>query len=927
MLKTPKVSAVRIAVLAALGSMSVVTHAQTTQLERIEVTGSSIRRIAAEGSIPVQTLTSADIAKTGATSVSELIQKLPAMQGFSVTTTAVGTNSGGFTSASIHDIGEEYTLTLLNGRRVAPTGSGSAVNLNSIPMSAIERVEIVTDGASALYGSDAIAGVVNFILKRNLQGGNVEARYDMPSGGGQSWNASAVWGIGNLDTDRFNIMLSYRHDEQKRLLATDRDFAKSAFVRFENGGKEYFYNRGAPHAVPANASIALKDTKGGTYDGQYTAFNPEYEKTGKCAPKHELYIQANTLANGKDAQCYFDFASTLEIFPESKRDSFFTNVNFMLTPKARLFADYAYSKYDLTAVIAPNAVNIPIATNSAQFATFIQPYLGTIPVANVSSVTATYRMMDFGGRTSRTLTESNHFVAGAEVDIGEWSASGGFTYSKNEVDEQYINGYSKRTETNALLSSGALNPFALAGGQSAETMGKIRDSIFNGSVRSESTELTGADLRASGPVFKVAGGDAMLGVGVDVRNYHYKQVPTDAGKVSTFLFNFAAIPAFDLERKTAGAFSELIVPITKALEVSGAFRYDTISATTNKASGATVGEDLSATTYKLSAKYQPMRQLMFRGSYGTGFKAPSMLAIARPQTPSGVTSNPYTCPFPGTEFCKPGRAQYQRLSEGNALLQPEKSTQFSFGLRFEPNAAFSAGMDYWNIEMKDQVTSVSEALGFGDPKTYADLFTTFTDPGDGKKYYAYKLASINIGQSKTSGVDWDFTTRFNTDFGRWTNSIAGTYLIESSYTRPGTRDKFETSLDKFGINNAVSFRNIFRVTSSMQTGAFQNTLSMNYRSGYTDMPRSDVIDVAASAAAKRPILANVTLQVPAYYTFDWQTQYDWNKALNIKFGVKNLWDKAPPLSLRTGGSHHVGYDPRYTDSLGRTFYLSAGYKF
>lgn len=920
-----KRKAVSTAVLIALGAAAALPSFAQETLERVTITGSSIKRIAAEGAVPIQVLTSADIARSGATTVTDLIQKLPAMQGFSVTTTAVGTNSGGRTTASIHDLGEEYTLTLLNGRRVAPSGSGSAVNLNAIPMSAIERVEVVTDGASALYGSDAIAGVVNFILKRNYQGGDLDFRMDRPSGGGESWNASGTWGFGDLEKDRFNVLLSYRHDEQRQLLATDRDFAKSAFINFENNGKQYFYNRGAPHAIPGNVSVALT---GGIYANQYTAFNPEYEKTGKCAPAHELFVQANPFAQGKDAQCYFDFASTLEIFPESSRDSFFGTANFMLTPNTRLFADLSLSRHDLTAKIAANAVNIPIAKGSAQYNTYVRPYLGSIPDANVSSVTATYRMLDFGGRTSQTVTDSTHFVVGGESEIAGWNVSGGLTYSKNDINEKYVDGYSLRTPTNALLASGELNPFALAGQQTPQTLEKIRAAIFNGSVRTEQTELTGADVRASGSVFKLPGGDAMLGVGGDVRNYHFSQIPTEAARTSTVLFNFAAIPQFNLERKTAGAFAELLMPVSKQLELTAAMRYDTIDGVTNKDTGATVSEDMSASTYKISARYQPSRELMFRTSYGTGFKAPSMLDVARPRTPSGVTSNPYTCPFPATEFCKPGRAQYQRLSEGNALLKPERSKQFLLGMRFEPTNAVSVGMDYWNVEMRDQVSSVSEALAFGNPATYKDLFTTFTDPGDGKNYYAFKLASVNIGRAKNSGIDWDITGRVDTGLGRLTTTVSGTYLIESSYTRPGTSDVWESSLGKFGVNNAVSFRNILRASASLQSGKFTNTLSFNYRSGYSDMERTDVIDVAASAAAKRPVLAPaMRLQVPEYYTFDWLTQYKHNKALDFQFGIKNLFDQAPPLSLRTGGSHHVGYDPRYTDSFLRTFYGRVAYKF
>jgi iron complex outermembrane receptor protein len=178
--KTHKATAIRVAVIAAIGAITMSAQAQNAQLERIEVTGSSIKRISSEGALPVQIISAKDIARSGATTISDVIRNLPAMQGFQIADVAVGSNSGGIVTANIHDIGSSYTLVLLNGRRIAPTGDGSTVNLNSIPMSAIDRIEVLTDGASALYGSDAIAGVVNFVLKKNHQGGNVVASGMVP---------------------------------------------------------------------------------------------------------------------------------------------------------------------------------------------------------------------------------------------------------------------------------------------------------------------------------------------------------------------------------------------------------------------------------------------------------------------------------------------------------------------------------------------------------------------------------------------------------------------------------------------------------------------------------------------------------------------------------------------------------------------------
>jgi len=173
---------VRLMFMAGLGVAALPVMAEEN-IQRVEITGSAVKRVAVEGALPVQTLSKAQIEQTGATTVADLVATLPSMQGFVTSSASINGGGGGVQTASVHAIGTGYTLVLLNGRRIAPYSSGSAVNLASIPLSAVERVEILTDGASALYGSDAIAGVVNFILKKNQTDANIELTYNRPTKG------------------------------------------------------------------------------------------------------------------------------------------------------------------------------------------------------------------------------------------------------------------------------------------------------------------------------------------------------------------------------------------------------------------------------------------------------------------------------------------------------------------------------------------------------------------------------------------------------------------------------------------------------------------------------------------------------------------------------------------------------------------------
>ena len=187
------------ALLAITGTLPMLAHGQDAS-QRVEITGSSIKRIAGEGALPVQILTRADIDRSGAKSAEDLIQALPAMQGFLTASQSVNGNGGGVQNAALHSLDSRYTLVLLNGRRMAAYDAGSGVNLASIPLSAVERIEVLTDGASALYGSDAVAGVVNFILRKNQTALTVDMNLNSPEAkGGRSSNFSISKGFGDLD--------------------------------------------------------------------------------------------------------------------------------------------------------------------------------------------------------------------------------------------------------------------------------------------------------------------------------------------------------------------------------------------------------------------------------------------------------------------------------------------------------------------------------------------------------------------------------------------------------------------------------------------------------------------------------------------------------------------------------------------------------
>ncbi|WP_058049690.1 TonB-dependent receptor [Janthinobacterium sp. Ant5-2-1] len=875
-------------------------------IQKVEITGSSIKRIAVEGALPVQRLSQEAIAKSGATSVADLIQALPAMQGFTIGAVAAGSDSGGNTSASLHGIGESYTLVLLNGRRIAPQGSGTTVNLNAIPMSAVERVEILTDGASALYGSDAIAGVLNFILKKNQQGATLEATYGAPEDkGGNAWNTSVTYGFGDLDEDRFNVLLSYRHDEQSKLRATDRNFAASSYVPFSRNGNNYIWDRTSTSGSPAGATVAYNS------GAPSTAFSPYLAKNGNCPEGFDI-----TTANAR--ACGFDTGSTVEIVPQSKRDSLFSKATYKLNDNLNAFAELAYSRYDLTARIAANPIPIAIAKDSALYNTYVSPYLTPAQRADVKSVTANYRSTDFGLRASNTITETKHMVVGVEGELGAWNFESGLTWSQNSIDERYTGGYQKSQEFKNILANPDFNPFAAT--QNPSVQAQVAGAQFVGSVRTASTTMRGVDTHGSRELFDLPGGKASLGIGGDYRTYTYEQSP-GSNATGDDIYNFNTKPAYDMSRDTYGAFVELLAPLTKSFEMTVGGRHDAVKAIDDKLNNKTVGKKDSANTYKVSARWQPVQTVLIRGSYGTGFKAPSMLEIAQPLVNAGFTAKKFDCPYPGNALCRAEATQYNAVSQGNPDLQSEKSKQFTLGFRVEPSAAFSFGADLWDVKLRNAVSEVSEEQAFADPIKYASSFGTYVEPSTGIAYYAFKKLSVNIGKKEYRGIDWDLSANHKFSFGKLTAQLSGTHMLHANYTKAGSDNIYTSNMNFFGDTNEVTFRNLMKLTTTLDTGRLSNTVTVNYRNGYTDAAAT-VYNLATKKEEK-----NFRLQVPSYTTFDWQARFAFDKQTTIRAGIKNLFDRAPPLSLRASSGHQIGFDPRYADPMMRSFYVTGNYKF
>lgn len=943
----------RVAVAAAtlvsgLGIVATPAFAQSEQ--RVEITGSSIKRIASEGALPVTVIKREDIEKSGFTSAADLIQSLPSMQGFLTASKSVNGGGGGVTTASLHSIGSAYTLVLLNGRRLAPYNTGTTVNLNSIPLSIVERIEVLTDGASAIYGADAIAGVVNFILKKNSNEGDISLTATLPQhAGGKSGTFSMSKGFGNIDKDRFNIQLAFSAEKQKELTAEQRSFSKTGFIPFVQDGKQLTTWFSSSNSIPG--TVALNDSTG---NGDGDAFySPDYLRTGKCGPRTIL----------RAGVCRFDFSSTVQNIPESERISLYATGRFKLTEAATLFSEVGLSDFKTKPRYAPPA-QPGIFLTQALVDKHVTPYLAQLgvpagsffPVGDPSFLgpTTNLRVYDAGGRMNEYRTKTAHIVIGSEGNIGNIDYTAYITHSENKATDTLQSGYLSSNKFNDLVSSGAFDPLAAQIGQSVAVLAPaILHQLFDSSK--SSVDIINA--KASMPLWKMGGGDTALGFGADTSRQRFSDTPSAIAMGTNSLQpNFTDTPIggssgalpFNSSRRASGAFAELVIPILKEFEISGAVRYDSFGAVTNSKNfnstgdligAVTQGKSASSTTYKLSARFQPVQEFLLRGSYGTGFKAPTLANITTTVQAFGSTGF-HDCP-PGLAanlkaFCKNVSSEYNLRTGGNqntdsSGLDPEKSKQWTLGFRIEPSRALSFGVDLWSVRLKQRIDNIPEDVAFSNGATYGSLFSVLPDPVTGAPTLTYTQIPSNLGKAKYMGLDFDVTGNINTNIGKLSNRATLTYIIQSQYEVLGLPG-YQTSLGGIGPDTNVTFRWLANISASLESGKFTNTLSVSIKPGY-----HDATSTIRSGSEVRVVNANGTIggrvavnrNVAPYSLFDWQGKYEINKGFSITAGIKNLLDTDPPFSIQNldGTGNMRGFDARYSDPLGRQFYFTANYKF
>jgi iron complex outermembrane receptor protein len=907
------------------GILSTAAHAQQApsasadesnkpQMEEVVVTGSMLKRVDAETAEAVTILKADALKDQGITNVEQVLNTLTSANPSVNIAAAVGTFSGGGTYADLRGLGRSRTLILLDGQRLAVNAfDGQGVDLNGIPFSAIDSIEVLREGASALYGSDAIAGVINFKTKKNYQGGELNVNFDHPQeAGGGSGQADFSFGHGDLVSDGYNFIVTASYAKQQELQAAQRGFSAYGFDPARNA----FAATNFPGSWPG----IVKDSDGNLYQSGYPA----------CTGNTQL-----TTAFG---DCSYRYSAATDLLPQTRTISGMAEFTKRLPANNQVQVQYFWSQSLLTAYSGPMFYDFQMDPTSPYFPTgaglICDGQVSCATPLNLSGVNSTNGKAQpveavwtdpNNSRYNGTLNVEQRVLLTFSGTNAGWDYTAAFNYSKNHNDNRNIGGYPNE---DVLAPGGVLSPLINPfGPQTAAGQALINSSYINGVYELGLDTRWSVDLNAShelGDAFN-AGIPASVAFGGNASGESFRNYTTPYNDLTS-----AATGLSDSNvsgnRKIQAAFIELDVPIAKSLDLDVSDRQDRYSdfGTTNNG--------------KVKVRWQPIEMLTVRGSASTGFRAPTLFNLYAPPylaAASGGTMGD------GNPYCQPGSynaewtqqtcaAQGIGLYGGNTKLRPETSQNFDLGVVIQPIENLGITLDYYRILLKNTVSRVPASAVYGDPDNFASYITTATsgtyagslpptiaEAANCQPYTAptcgyINRAFANTGKITTDGFDLSVQYTQHTSIGTFREDLEGTAVtqfLEQQYDG-GPLLNLVGNLRIVELNPAFRWQHNVRVDWISPAKMFGAGLSNRFYSGYVD---------------EFPDGNGNLRHVGNYSLVDGYVSVNPIEKLTVLFGIKNLFNTSPPYTNASQNNFASGYNALIADPLLRTFYINLRY--
>ena len=951
------------------------------KVERVEVTGSSIKRINTETASPVQVVSAQQIQNMGAKTLQEVLSNLPASAPALDDSHSMFTGTDGASEANLRGLGAYATLVLLNGRRISPYGAPDGfqyqfVNIDALPAASIERIEVLTDGASAIYGSDAVAGVINVITKKNYQGFELSGSTDRSPRIGAYGNheASALFGFGDLDRDHYNVYGSVNVFKRDAVYPSDDYNKRPAGWYIDNPSyvsNFYTANGSAPGVMNPGTEFVF-DSNG----ARHSAANPGCN---------------NIVTTGNDTKCVANtLPYALADVPKSDRTTAYLSGRYAPNADTEVFADLAYTRIDMSSHNTPRSFSSGSVSNwysrdtGNTLNTFTIPYLGPNNVYNNLSPAMrammggdaglSYLLLDNPGHFGQRNTDDNYrAVVGVRGSFGDWDyetalTTGGSHSVLYQTTNISLSGFAKAfgpltVDPNTGRTIIADNPAYKFGQTSAENSALL-DAAFPTFDIQSWTRLSTWDGKVEGKLFKLPAGDVRAAFGASLMHESFF-TPGNAAAAAGDITQQGG-SWFKASRNVVGVFGETIVPITKALEADAALRVDKYP------------NFATHITPKVGLKFRASPELLLRGTFSEGYRAPGL-----PESGNGgvyaqtVVKDDVRCAqtnaianvlrnSTSAADVTNGNNLYNTDCNGtvvggvtapNPNLKPETSKNTTLGFIFQPTKDLDLSADYWFIYRRSQITrqdfytTLLDATAkygpglVGAPNAFrspisdndraamaevaamcANAANAAACSGTLPSYTVGSLSGVttnytNRGRTLTDGYDIDAKLRFG--LGQWGKVQLGSVLTLLNRTKYNYEDGSGWTANWVGYYQNPRVKANFTVDwayRSLVTSLYANYnggTKWDYDPAYISYDAQSCTDNGGALSG-----AQCAKGTPSYTIVSLNLNWAATKELKLGLNIKNLFNKQPYYDP----NGWQGFDNRY-NVFGRIFTVSASYKF
>lgn len=882
------------------------TAAPEPKVEKITVTGSNIKRISRETASPVMIITNEQMKRGGATTLTEVLRNI------SVNVGGIDENrTSGFTAGAsglnLRGLGSQATLMLINGRRLAayaqPEFQTTFVDLNTLPMGAVDRIEVLKDGASAIYGSEAMAGVVNIILKESYEGLEIGASYgESEVGDGETARATASFGYGNLTEQHFNAFATLDIRQQKPSFLKNR----GGYIGTQDLRAYGYSDQRNLYTAPGNIYWTDKAT------GKFNARPID----GKACPADQQvdaadFFGASGMPGGK--VCVFDDLKDADFNSGGKSDRFSLTSVFNWQPNAdtKVWAEVmrTQNKARVTGQLHWVAMQLgqeigalPI-THPQYPQELIGPDGKTLAGGN-GTVRLRSQLKNLPAQGQQNTTDFGRYLVGAKGVLGNWDWETAILTNSSEVESRATGGLLNSKFIEAVQTGKFL--FGDVAGNAA-----LYPSLVTNSASHYKSSMSLWDAKASGELLELPAGPLSMAVGVEARRESLETNP-DPNAVAGELYHSAELPPpMSNSRNIRSIYSELNIPILSNLEAQLAARHDRYS------------DYGKSTTPKLGLKWTPWSSLVLRSTYAEGFRAPTLVENSTAISNAFISfQDPARCNARFKEGCN---AQSPYQSGSNPNLGPEKGESFTYGFVWEPNQSFNMSVDFWRIKRKNEISTydlttvlANEALFANNPATVIvrDPLTAAdaTNGATKGEITLVKLLLTNVSVTDVKGVDMDLRGRFNLGaYGKIEPSLNLQY-VQSYRSAPTPNDPM---LQYIGTSGQP------RLQGSLGVGWKQGPWSLSADARYVGKMGA----VGSPNETCRFIAEGyeeLCRDIASFTTVNIGGSYRGFKNVILSGAVKNAFDRKPPFFPYTNGRNY--YAPLH-DSMGRYFQASAVYTF